>query len=35
MSRTVLDQLTEAFGYLALFILAFPVLFEIAHWMRG
>ncbi len=28
-------QLLEAAQILALFVVAFPVLFELAHWLRG
>lgn len=29
------EQLREAALHLAVFVVAFPILFELAHWLRG
>lgn len=29
------EQLREAALHLAVFVAAFPILFELAHWLRG
>ncbi len=29
------EQLREAALHLAVFFVAFPILFELAHWLRG